>query len=208
MNDHNKIALKTALQGSLQTPQLNPQQLDKLMQLQAAALQPEPVLGPKRDYWQAFSTAALLVLMLGLGFWLGGYQQHVESQNIPHLIAYEVVSNHLKDKPMDLHSTNFTQVKNYFTELDFQPFNSRLWSGSLIGGRYCSLRTAPSAQMRYYDDKGVKQTLYQTEYSEQYFAGLPSLDNNEAPLIASAKGVDVAMWVEKGVVFVNTQASQ
>lgn len=203
-----KQPIKDSLKQEMQQPQLDDAQLQQLMNIQAQSVEQKPEIKPSatRQYWQQFSTAALLFLMLGLGFWLGGYQQQVDNKNIPGLIAYEVVNNHLKDKPMDVSTKVFSQLQGYFTKLDFSPFDSSLWNGNLIGGRYCSLRTSPSAQIRYYDEKGVKQTLYQTEYSDQYFSGLPKIENGDQPLIASAKGVDVSIWVEKGVVFVDTQA--
>ena len=199
-----KAPIKESLKKEMQRPQLDDKQLQALLGMQSTEQQARPASA--RQYWQQLSTAALLFLMLGLGFWLGGYQQQASDENIPSLIAFEVVNNHLKDKPMDVNTKAFPQLQSYFTKLDFSPFNSALWDGDLIGGRYCSLRTSPSAQIRYYDEKGVKQTLYQTEYSEKYFAGLPTIEDGEQPLLASAKGVEVSIWVEKGVVFVDTQA--
>jgi len=201
-----KKNIKDSLKQEMQQPTLDDKQLQALLDMQSTEQLVE--LTGARQYWQKFSTAALLLLMLGLGFWLGGYQQQADDKSIPGLIAFEVVNNHLKDKPMDVSTKTFAQLQGYFTQLEFKPFNSSLWNGNLIGGRYCSLRTSPSAQIRYFDEKGVKQTLYQTEYSDQYFSGLPELESGGQPLLASAKGIEVSIWVEKGVVFVDTLADE
>ncbi len=200
MKPEQKLPIKQALKAELEKPGLDERQLAELMQLQTAS-QPAPA---DRFSWRHINAVALLLLMLGLGFWLGGYQQPPAAADIPGLIAYEVASQHLKNKPMDMQTSHFSQLVNYFTELDFKPFAGPLWQGELMGGRYCSLRTVPAAQIRYHDQQGVRQTLYETEYSEAYFADLPDIGAGQAPLIRAAKGVEVAIWVDKGIVFAAT----
>jgi len=158
----------------------------------------------RKRAWSKLASVSLLILMLGLGFWLGGYQQEWDKNTLPELIAYEVVNNHLKQKPLDIKAHHFSMLSDYFEKLSFKPIKGTQFQGDIVGGRYCSLRTLPSAQIRFKDQDGVSQTLYQTEYKEAYFSGLPEIGKGEMPIIESAKGVDVSIWIEKGIVFVKT----
>jgi hypothetical protein len=129
-------------------------------------------------------------------------------ENMPQLIAVEVVNNHLNMKPLEVKAATLSKVRGYFTKLNFMPVGSKLdamASLQLLGGRYCSLQGITAAQLRLKQGKNL-QTLYQTEYISAVFGGFPYLEKGEEPLIVYAKGVKVKIWVEKGLLFALTDS--
>ena len=126
-------------------------------------------------------------------------------------IANEVAVNHIKLKPMEVTSKHFNQVKNYFDLLDFSPIQSKhigLGQKKLIGGRYCSIKAIPAAQLRYEDQQGGLFTVYQTDYDSHVFSQLAN--NNETDkkaniLVRYAKGLRVDIWLEQGLVLASVR---
>ena len=126
----------------------------------------------------------------------------------PQQIAEEVVSNHLKLKPLEVKTGSMDAVRGYFTKLDFMPVESSLQTLNnlqLIGGRYCSLQGITAAQLRMQQGENL-QTLYETEYVPDVFGDIPSLDKGETPLVVYAKGIKVKVWAEKGLLFALTDS--
>jgi len=129
---------------------------------------------------------------------------------MPQKIAEEVVSNHLKLKPLEVKTGSINAVRGYFTKLDFMPVESSLQALNnlqLIGGRYCSLQGITAAQLRMKQGENL-QTLYETEYVPDVFGDIPSLEKGEAPLVVYAKGIKVKVWVEKGLLFALTDSPE
>ncbi len=129
--------------------------------------------------------------------------------SLPEKIAREVARNHLKMKPMELESSSMTEVGHFFTRLDFNPITSQVFpigEDRLLGGRYCSIQGITAAQLRYRDAQGQPVTLYETAYDPQQFSTLPDVDKGGQPLVLYAKGLKMAIWVEKDVLFVSAQA--
>ena len=124
---------------------------------------------------------------------------------LPSLIADEVAANHLKLKPMEVKGGDFGEIRGFFTELDFAPQQTRLADVAglgLVGGRYCSVQGVTAAQLRLRsEDAAGLQTLYQARYDPRRFGPLPNLDEGEQPLLLSARGLQVSLWLEKGVLF-------
>jgi len=50
--------------------------------------------------------------------------------------------------------------------------------------------------------------LYETIYNPKIFNYLPNLDEGEEPITVYAKGVQVEIWVEKGLLFAQTHQVQ
>lgn len=201
-----KQSIKQALQYHLQQKSLSGKQVKQLQQLQQ--LQNQAVknkTGNKITWLMAMSIAATLILSV-----LMLYSVVPQSKNnMPFLIAEEVASNHLKLKPLEIKATRLQDINQYFSMLDFTPISSdRLpeFSKKLLGGRYCSLQGITAAQFRLRDtETGKIQTLYETIYNPKTFNDLPNLDAGTPPITVYAKGVQVEIWVEKGLLFAQTQ---
>jgi hypothetical protein len=119
-------------------------------------------------------------------------------------IALEVAQNHIRLKPMDVSTESMNGIRNYFTDLDFVPVESALLPTAtlkLLGGRYCSIQSVPAAQLRMVPSSGgdAVQTFYQTEYREDVFGPLPAVEDGDVPVRISVKGIDIDIWVEKGL---------
>lgn len=130
-------------------------------------------------------------------------------ESMVQLIANEVVKNHLKLKPLEVHTNNIDGLRHYFTQLDFLLVQSNQVSSfadNLLGGRYCSIQSITAAQLRLKNRTNNQiNTLYQTEYSKAVFGSLPDVGRGEQAEIAWAKGIKVKIWVEKGLLFAMTE---
>ena len=157
---------------------------------------------PQRRLWPVFTglgavaiTAALLMVIL------------LPSGLLEERIADEVAANHLRGQPAEVHGSSFPEIAAYFDKLDFRPvvpaIAAERWT--LTGGRYCSLLGRPAAQFNYrFEPDGSLHTLYQAPYDRDAYRDLPRLEEGEPPRTVSMRGVDVAIWVQKGVLFALT----
>lgn len=201
---------KDSVRKEFQKPELSEQQLNKLMAMQQQSdpeQQSPEIHGRTKDIssWLRYAALASVLAFTLLAGFIAGDRYSSTDLPLTERIAQEVVYNHLKGKPLDIKTAAFAEASGYFSELGFRPFISSLFDGQLIGGRYCSLQTEPSAQLRYTDEQGNLRTLYQTAYRDDLFAGLPSVEKGEAPVVAYANGIAVTIWVERGIVFAVTQ---
>lgn len=200
-------SIKQALCHYLQQKSLSGKQVKQLQQLQNQTDQNKP--GYKTTWLMAMSIAATLILSVLIFYNL---VLQPNKNNMPLLIAEEVVSNHLKLKPLEIKANRLKDINQYFSMLDFVPIRpNRLpdFSEKLLGGRYCSLQGVTAAQFRLQDtDNGEIQTLYETIYNPKIFSYLPNLEKGEAPIIVYVKGVQVEIWVEKGLLFAQTHQVQ
>lgn len=115
-------------------------------------------------------------------------------------IAEEVSANHLHRDPLEINSTDFSEVQHYFADLDFDIRPSVYYASNdnVLGGRYCSLKGLTAAQIRL-KTSSQPATLYQVAYDQKVFGDLPDLDRGEEPAVRYADGVMVKIWVEKGL---------
>lgn len=143
----------------------------------------------------AFAASLVLVFMLSINFLPG-------RADLSNKIADEVAMNHIKMKPLELKTSSMAPLRDYFTELDFSVVGSRLLSKQnniMLGGRYCSIQGVAAAQIRYETVTGQKVTLYEVGYDVQRYGDIPRIDQGELPLSIDVKGINVSLWVEKGL---------
>jgi len=137
-------------------------------------------------------------------------------KGIANKIAEEVALNHLTLKPLDKESPIVAELQNYFTQLEFSPFESKhaltlaaLSGKHLLGGRYCSIQGVTALQLRYANtyssnitlsesSKGAA-TLYQVNYESSIHGAIPNIENNEAPIQINQRGLNIQIWLEKGL---------
>ena len=195
--------LERSVRDLLGRRSLSGDQLRALETLQGAE---EPALGP----WSgrlpgmtrmAFAVVVLFAVLAPILAWLSF--SALQEGDLSRRIADEVAANHLKLKPMEVRGARIADVRDYFTELDFLPVQTRLPGASdleLLGGRYCSVQGVTAAQLRLRQDEAAPlQTLYQAPYDPQRFGPVPNLDDGERPLTLGARGLEVQLWVEKGI---------
>jgi len=147
--------------------------------------------------------AIALSIVIAVGIFL-----NIGTGNTPEQIAREVVKNHLYMKPLDINSSDIKEVSAYFTMLDFLPLKSSEYhrrNPLLLGGRYCSIKGVTAAQLRYKNTEGSLETLYQVPYDTDVFSDLPKLDEGEPPLVLYERGLEVTIWVEKGLLMVTSR---
>ena len=205
MNRSHKKQLKQQLQQHINDVELSEtqfEQLEDLMKQASADVAPEG-----HQYWRTLAVAAMFAVAVVTTFMVSQFSG-TSLENMPQLIAEEVVSNHLNMKPLEVKAGSINKVRGYFTKLNFMPADSQLaalGSLQLLGGRYCSLQGITAAQLRLRQGQNL-QTQYQTEYLAEVFGALPNLEKGEEPLIVYAKGVKVKVWVEKGLLFALTDS--
>lgn len=197
--------LKQQVQKHINQVQLNDEQFAELESLMVS----EAKNGKQPAIRSRFSlVAASMVFITAMAiFMVSQFSQH-GLEDMPKQIAEEVVSNHLKLKPLEVKTGSINTARGYFSKLDFMPVESSLNALStmqLIGGRYCSLQGITAAQLRMKQGQNL-QTLYQTQYLPTVFGPIPQLEKGEAPLIVYARGIKVMIWVEKGVLLAVTDA--
>ena len=194
-----KLPLRQAARQHFDSQQLNESDLQRLQQL----INPRVVAARRIPWYQvAFVAVLLLAVTLSLPLlWQGN-----NGGDVAQRIADEVALNHLKLKPLDVEAEQMPVLAAYFNRLDFAVRDSSLIAEidgmRLLGGRYCSVLTVPAAQLRLQRTTGQVLTLYEALFDPQVFPSLPSLDHGEPPLVRYARGIRVAIWVEKGVLFV------
>ena len=206
MKPSHKKPLKQQLQQHLNRVQLDDSQFAALENLMAKGA--DNVEAPAdRHLWRSFAVAGMLFVAVMTTFMVSQFSG-TSLEDMPQLIAEEVVSNHLNMKPLEVKAGSINRVRGYFTKLNFMPLESQLQALSslqLIGGRYCSLQGITAAQLRMRQE-GNLQTQYQTEYLPEVFGEIPRLEDGDSPLIVYAKGIKVKVWVEKGVLFALTDS--
>ncbi len=203
-----KRPLKQATREHFERQALSTAQLERLESLIKIS---EPATTVRHTPWRltGWSVAAVAVAILAISvlFPPGLLDQAPVTQRI----ALEVARNHIKLKPLDVKTDSMTEIRSFFTDLEFLPAESRLVSNTqlaMLGGRYCSIQSLPAAQLRLVQpESNSLQTLYQTEYRRDVFGPLPMLEKGEAPVIEHVKGITVRIWVEKGLLFALTEAS-
>ncbi|ABV85452.1 hypothetical protein [Shewanella pealeana] len=164
--------------------------------------------------------ASVLLLVFSLHWypevvWQGeaAWQGEVSSNQQPGVsemsikIAVEVAKNHIKMKPLEVQTAQLSQLRAYFTELDFTLVSSSRIDDAkqMIGGRYCSIQGLTAAQIRFVDPL-QSVTLYQVQYDRTLYGELPNIDSGEKPLQLVERGVAVSIWVEKGLLMATARS--
>lgn len=191
----NKL-FKDAVNDHVAQKFLDDDQLLALEQLQTSTQTPVTIW--PQFHRGIYAAAIAIVVITGALF---GFQ----ASSIPQEIAQEVVKNHLRMKPLDINSNNLATVSEYFTMLDFLPLKSTEYNRNnslLLGGRYCSIKGITAAQLRYQNTKGKLETLYQVPYDPNIFSDLPKLEEGEPPITLFERGLEVTIWVERGLLMV------
>lgn len=195
--------LKNLISQHIEKQSLTDDQLDELLNSQQMhTRQVEQSTG--YNYRWLASVAIFFMAITGVF-----YINTMPGNTLAERIGSEVAKNHIKLKPLEIQTSSIQVIRNYFTELDFLPIESSLLkqgNKTLLGARYCSIQGVTAAQLRLKDSKtGQVQSLYQTIYKPEVFTGLPKLEEGKQPITIYDKGLEVDIWVEKGLLFALTR---
>lgn len=196
-----KDELKKSLTGFIESKKLNREQLNDLDMLINTLDQKSSRAGLRKYNMLA---AMLLVVMIFSVIW-----NSLNRINTVELIAEEVAYNHLKMKPMEVHGNSLSDMREYFSELEFNLSPSKFAAQNglkLIGGRYCSIQGESAAQLRLQDTTtGDIQMIYQAPYNKDVFRKLPKADDVQQPHRYLINGIEVEVWAENGVLFARSK---
>lgn len=196
---NNKQPLRKSLKGWLEQDSLTDSEVSELQKLKTS--KPDK---PKIFSWQRLTAVAAVFCLLAVNmFWILQYDDRRDR------IAQEILTNHLKIKPLDLSTSSIGEMQHFFERLDFSPFlSSQVDKLKLkpMGGRYCTLQGNIALQMRLTTTAGKIATYYQSRYDKEYFGDIPDLKNGAAPDTVIESGIKMNIWQERGVVHILAQA--
>lgn len=139
-----------------------------------------------------------------------GASSSVVMTSISWEIADEVARNHVKMKPLEVQTEQLSQLRDYFTQLDFTPVNSSFLTKSsdskMLGGRYCSIQGLTAAQIRFSQKDKQPLTLYEVQYDPSLYGEQPILEQGDKPTELIVRGVAVSIWVEKGLLMATARS--
>ncbi|ABZ78735.1 hypothetical protein Shal_4195 [Shewanella halifaxensis HAW-EB4] len=186
------------------------------------AVDNEPTVREKSRNWYSLRLKSLIalaasVLLLVLSVqWYPEVNRQGEARDSRELavsdigvrIADEVAKNHIKMKPLEVQTAQLSQLRAYFTELDFTLVSSSRIddANEMVGGRYCSIQGLTAAQIRFVD-RQQSVTLYQVQYDKRLYGEIPTIESGEPPIELVVRGVAVAIWVEKGLLMASARAA-
>ena len=199
-----KKPLNDAFDDFYRQQQLSSEQINRLDQLASGVTVSESKPTSKRTFPLIVGT----VITLGLLVMVMLYPMYLK-QDMVLQIAKEVAKNHIKQKPLEIEGASLATVGQYFQELDFVPTQSSLLaqqSTQLLGGRYCSVQGVTAAQLSYRESDGSRFTLYESAYDRNVFPNFPEVERGERPIRTFHSGLEIQIWVEKGVLMVSANA--
>lgn len=201
--------LKHVVREHVESHALDDTQLRALDDLMATSHARAPSPKPRRT-WAIAVVAALL--LLGIGATLFAISSTRPTQEPMELrIAQEVVRNHHKLKPLEVHADSIAQTSTFFTKLDFNLLtDSEVLSGyawTLKGGRYCTIQGEDAAQLRFVgEDHTAPISVYMARYDARQLGEFPRPRHGEAPKRVMVQGIEVLIWVEEDVLLAATHA--
>lgn len=154
--------LEERLRGHYSGARLDERELESL---RAAIGEWEAQPAPRRPRRVAWLAAAALLVALALGAlaWqalTGGGRPEWDSR----AAAEELAQHHLHNLPPEFESDSVAGLRPLMPRLGFVPFDPEEIAGDglrVLGGRYCSLSSAPALQVALTDPAGRPCTLYE-----------------------------------------------
>ena len=192
--------LKEAVREHVASKSLDDERIGALEAMLAEG-EPEPRRSPVAGMAALGLVAAVL---LGVFVWAP-----TSAPDVPMDIAQEVAKNHLKLKPLEVEATQVSGASEFFAQIDIEllerssVLDAKPWA--LRGGRHCSIQGEDAAQLRYTDARtGDVVSVYMAPYDASALGHLPDVGAGERPLMRQVRGMDVMIWVEKGVLVAAT----
>ncbi len=214
MNQDDQKPLKQAVRDHVEAASLDEEQLAAfermLSESSTNAVASSDTSGdpPARRVLPFALAAAALAIVLGGVIW-GSRGADGVKPGAYDAIAREVARNHLKLKPLEVQADRLSDARPFFATLSIRvPDASVVVDGQpwkLQGGRHCSIQGEDAAQMRYTDAaSGEVVSVYMAPYVPESVGSIPDVGKGESPVKVQADGVDVWIWVERGVLLAAT----
>jgi hypothetical protein len=193
--DQELIPLRQAIRELSEEQSLGSQELESLQSLTESKSSVEI---PSRRRWLAVAASLGAVSVAGVfGVSLIGGGSNA------YAMADEIASNHLRPAPLDIESSDLDELRRAFSSLGFSLLDAAEVEnvpGTLLGGRFCSISSAPAARLIYLSDQGPI-SVYQTIYDEQHHRGAADMDRGEPGNVIHARGVEVCLCHTRGILF-------
>jgi anti-sigma factor RsiW len=189
--DHSKVKLRDGIRELVNEDSLDSRELSRLRGLAEGAPS-----NPSRRLWLGAAAG------IGVAAFVGhrGFTVFSQSSNAQRL-ADEIALNHLRAAPLDVVSGDLGRLREAFASLGFNLLDAAEVEGvpgTLMGGRFCSLASAPAAMLRYKSDPGIV-TVYQARHDPRRHSGVADMDRGEPRVIRYAGGVEVCLCKTQGV---------
>lgn len=207
MSQPNSQDLKTLCEEKIASASLDDAQLAALKAKTQPAFTP-PAFAVFRAGLSNWQKVAGLLLLLGVGLMAHTQWQAHQRAALIEAITQEVVDNHLKQRPLEFQQQSLAELDKTFTELEFtlvETIQLPELNNRLLGGRYCSIQGRTAAQLRL-GGAGRAGSLYQVPFDAS-FERLGPINVDEQPLLRYARGLQVTLWEEKGVLLALVQAA-
>jgi anti-sigma factor RsiW len=145
--------------------------------------------------------SAALVAALVIAIVVATQEEHRWA--VERAVCAEVVMNHRKHSPLEVISSDYSEVQFALSRLDFsiKPANPKiLQTYRLMGGRYCSIQGVLAAQLRVRDVHSDKEcTLYAIKDTGKL--------RDVAATIDKVDGVRVEIWRQDNMLFALAEVS-
>lgn len=183
--------MKCTIRDHFDRYQLSDDQLRRLRDIQAGYSPPLPDAAVTSIRYIT-PVAVLAGLMIAVIAWR---QMTGSGLDIPTLAA-EIAYHHNQRMGLEVESSSLDKVRDYLERLNFPLIESSRYPAAhwdLAGGRYCSLKGQPAAQMRLHNRyTGKTVTLYQ-------LLAPPGMDGFDGSYEGFDQGVRIEIWKERGL---------
>ncbi|MDT8364078.1 MAG: hypothetical protein RQ714_05440 [Nitrosomonas sp.] len=200
-----RAPLKASIKAMLEQDALTERELAQLQRLPQRASRPR---WPSSAKWLTTGLGGVAAVFM-LAFIILSTQL-APPEDVRQRIAHEVLTNHLRIKALDVETGSMSRIQAFFDRLDFEPrMSSQLGENrlALIGGRYCTIQGAIAAQLKFKTPEGEIVTYYQAAYDRKRFGALPDTSRGASPLIINARGHQIKIWQESGLVMVTARSN-
>jgi anti-sigma factor RsiW len=198
-HDNSRVGLREGIRELVHEDALDASELGRLRRLAKG-----PPSNPARRFW--LGAAAGIGVAAVTGYW--GAALVFRSGNAQRL-ADEIATNHLRAAPLDVASGDLDRLREVFASLGFNLLDVAELEdvpGTLMGGRFCSVASVPSAMLRYWTGTGII-TVYQARHDPRRHHGVADMDGGEPRVVRHAGGVEVCLCRSQGVFFAVARGS-
>ncbi|MBB3169012.1 hypothetical protein [Simiduia aestuariiviva] len=156
------------------------------------------------SFWQKAACGLLIVGLAVMGYAL---RQNWQRAQLTEALTTELVALHLAQQPLEFTANSLDELDPQFAQLDFTLVDSiqlPALNDQLLGGRYSDVLGHTAAQLRLAQGNQWR-TLFQLPFHKGGFAILGNIHVDERPLLRFARGLQVTVWEENGVLLALVQ---
>lgn len=148
--------------------------------------------------------AATVFFVLLFIIYLGLFERKIEYANpAVHALAQDHIASKLRENPLDLRTADTAELERWFAlRVDFAVRIPTLNNSNLLGGRLCLINGERVVSLAF-QKESVPISMYITGRDVIDLARMRVIDSSDLKRIfhGDAKGCNVIMWEEKGLIF-------